>query len=340
MEPVTYSVIVPCYNTTGIFEKELETIQKVFEERLHTKSFEVILVNDCSPDPSTLDFLKKLHDRFGFVRLVDLVKNTGQANAQVTAMHFVSGEIVINLDDDMQTHPDHMVVLLEKLEEGYDVVLGRYIQKKHNLFRRILTKMDDMFETVFLKKPKELSFTSFWVARRYVIDEITNYPYAYSFMEGLFLRTTRNIANVEIEHHERVEGHSGYTFKSLLRLWSNFTNFSILPLRLAGILGILTTLFGLVFSIVTVVKRLMDPTVPQGYSATICMNLLFFGIILIILGVMGEYIGRIFMCMNASPQFVIKKVYEKEIPCSEQDRFTSAKASRYDREQAGQDTRS
>ena len=145
MEPVKYSVIVPCYNTTGIFEKELESIQEVFTKQIRTESFEVILVNDCSPDPETLGFLKEMHDRFPFVRLVDLVKNTGQANAQVTAMHFVSGEIIINLDDDMQTHPENITLLLDKLEEGYDVVLGRYFHKRHNLFRRFLTKADDVF---------------------------------------------------------------------------------------------------------------------------------------------------------------------------------------------------
>lgn len=307
-----YSVIVPCYNTQAIFDTELSLIRDVFENQIGTNSYEVILVNDCSPNRETLPFLKRMNEKYPFVKLVDLVKNTGQANAQLAAMHYVSGEIIINLDDDMQTDPRNIPILLDKLEEGYDLVCGKYIRKRHNTFRKLLTWMDDRFETVFLEKPSDMSFTSFWVARRFVIDEITNYKYPYSFMEGLFLRTTRNFANVEIEHHERVEGESGYTFRSLFKLWSNFTNFTIKPLRIAGLIGILTTIFSLVLLIYTFVHRLMDPAVPQGYSALMCVMLLFFGIVFIMLGIMGEYIGRIFMCINSHPQFIVKTVYEKK----------------------------
>lgn len=311
MSAVKYSVIVPCYNTQAIFAQEIEEIHRVFHEELGTDDYEIILVNDCSPNPETLPFLKMLHAQWDCIRLVDLVKNTGQANAQLAAMHYISGEIVINLDDDMQTHPKNIVPLLRKLEEGYDVVLGKYTHKKHNWFRRLLTNMDNVFESVFLKKPKDLYFTSFWVARRYIIDEISNYKYAYSFMEGLFLRTTSNIANVEIEHFERVEGQSGYNFKSLVKLWSNFTNFTVLPLRIAGMIGMLTVLFGVIFSIITIVKRFLYPTIPAGYSAIICVCIFFFGIILLTLGLIGEYVGRIFMCINSSPQYITKHVYEK-----------------------------
>ena len=312
MNGITYSVIVPCYNTQEIFDTELQEIQKVFSEVLHTDAFEVVLVNDCSPDPAALPFLKEMQKKYSFVKLIDLVKNTGQANAEVAAMHYTSGDIVINLDDDMQTHPKNIPLLLEKLEEGYDVVLGKYFQKKHSGFRNLLTHMDDRFEEVFLNKPKGMAFTSFWVARRTIVNEIMNYRYAYSFMEGLFLRTTRNIANVEIEHFERTEGKSGYSFKSLVKLWSNFTNFTVKPLRIAGVAGILMTLFAFLFAVVTIVRRIADPTVPQGYSALVCLMLFFFGMTMIMLGIIGEYVGRIFMCINSEPQFIVKKVYEHE----------------------------
>lgn len=309
MDQRSYSVIVPCYNTQKIFEQEIEEIQKVFREKLGTDRFEVILVNDCSPDKETLPFLKRLQAEYPFVTLVDLVRNTGQANAEVAAMHFTKGDIVINLDDDMQTHPKHIPALIEKLDEGYDVVLGKYISKKHSRFRNLLTNMDDRFEEVFLNKPKGMKFTSFWVARRTIVNEIMKYRYAYSFMEGLFLRTTRNIANVEIEHFERVEGRSGYDIKALFKLWSNFTNFTIKPLRAAGIIGAVMTLLGFIFTVITIVNRLRDPSVPQGYSALMCLMLLFFGVVMLMLGIIGEYVGRIFMCINSEPQFIVKDVY-------------------------------
>ena len=312
MKDTFYSVIVPCYNTQEIFDQELQEIRKVFSEELGTENYEVILVNDCSPDPATLPFLRSLQEKYPFVTLVDLVKNTGQANAEVAAMHYTKGDIVINLDDDMQTHPKNIPILLHKLEEGYDVVLGKYFRKKHSGFRNLLTKMDDRFEEVFLGKPKNMSFTSFWVARRTIVNEIMNYKYAYSFMEGLFLRTTRNIANVDIEHFERQEGSSGYNLKSLVKLWSNFTNFTVKPLRIAGVLGIIMTLFAFLFTIMTVIRRLHDPMVPQGYSALVCLMLFFFGVTLMILGIIGEYVGRIFMCINSEPQFIVKNVYAQE----------------------------
>ena len=312
MKDTFYSVIVPCYNTQEIFDQELQEIRKVFSEELGTENYEVILVNDCSPDPATLPFLRSLQEKYPFVTLVDLVKNTGQANAEVAAMHYTKGDIVINLDDDMQTHPKNIPILLHKLEEGYDVVLGKYFRKQHSGFRNLLTRMDDRFEEVFLGKPKNMSFTSFWVARRTIVNEIMNYKYAYSFMEGLFLRTTRNIANVDIEHFERQEGSSGYNLKSLVKLWSNFTNFTVKPLRIAGVLGIIMTLFAFLFTIMTVIRRLHDPMVPQGYSALVCLMLFFFGVTLMILGIIGEYVGRIFMCINSEPQFIVKNVYAQE----------------------------
>lgn len=309
---VKYSVIVPCYNTQPIFQTELEEIAHVFKEVIGTELFEVVLVNDCSPNPNTLQFLREMQMKWPFIKLIDLLKNTGQANAQMAALHYVSGEIIISLDDDMQTHPKNIPMLLDELEKGYDVVLGKYITKKHNFFRRALTKMDNAFETVFLEKPKSLAFNSFWVARRYITDAIIEYKFPYSFMEGLFLRTTSKISNVEIEHFQRVEGNSGYTLKSLVRLWSNFTNFTVKPLRIAMYLGIFTVLIGVVLSIVTVARRIIYPDIPAGYTAIVCICTFFFGITLLNLGVMGEYIGRIFMCINSSPQYIVRNVYDNE----------------------------
>lgn len=311
MDKIMYSVIVPCYNTQEIFDTELEEIRKAFTEVMHTDSFEVVMVNDCSPDPKTLPFLKSMQEKYPFVTLVDLVKNTGQANAQIAAMHFTSGEYVISMDDDMQTHPKNIPILINKIEEGYDVVLAKYREKKHNIFRNFLTYMDVRSEEIFLNRPKGLAFTSFWIARRTIINEVMKYRYAYSFIGGLFLRTTRNIGNAEMEHYERQEGHSGYNIGSLAKLWSNFTNFTVKPLRIAGIAGVLMTLFAFIFTVVTVIRRIADPTIPQGWSALVCLMLFFFGMTMIMLGIIGEYVGRIFMCINSEPQFVVRDIYRR-----------------------------
>ena len=278
-------------------------------ETLPVDDYEFVLVNDCSPRPETIDFLKKIADEFPRVKVVNLAKNTGQANAQIAALHYVTGDIVINMDDDMQTHPKNIPILFAKLMEGYDMVLGRYPQKRHSFYRRLLTKMDDKFETVFLKKPKELSFTSFWIARRYITDKIAEYNAPYSFLEGLFLRTAGKIANAEVEHFERTEGTSGYNLSKLFKLWSNFTGFTILPLRIAGMAGCVISACAFIWMLVLIIRKILGSML-TGYASLMCMMLFSFGVTLIFVGLLGEYIGRIFMCVNQTPQFVVKEVYD------------------------------
>ena len=300
------SIIVPCYNSTGILlELVRETIQ-ILEENGYAQ-YEFVLVNDASPKAETLPILQSLAQIYPFVKIIDLAKNTGQPNAQITALRYAQGDIIINMDDDMQTHPKNIPALLAKLDEGYDLVIGSYPSKKHSRFRNLLTKMDDIFADVVLHKPPNIKFTSFWATRKYIRDVMIQYTHPYAFMEGLFLRTTTNIANVEIEHFERQEGESGYNFIKLVRLWSNFTNFTVLPLRIAGLFGILCSLTGFIFSCVVVVRKILHPEILAGYTSLLCVMLLFFGIVLIGLGIVGEYIGRIFMCINSAPQQVIKR---------------------------------
>ena len=302
------SVIVPCYNSMPILHTMVDETSKVLET-LPIDDYEFVLVNDCSPRPETIDFLKKIADEFPRVKVVNLAKNTGQANAQIAALHYVTGDIVINMDDDMQTHPKNIPILFAKLMEGYDMVLGRYPQKRHSFYRRLLTKMDDKFETVFLKKPKELSFTSFWIARRYITDKIAEYNAPYSFLEGLFLRTAGRIANVEVEHFERTEGISGYNLSKLFKLWSNFTGFTILPLRIAGMAGCVISACAFIWMLVLIIRKILGSML-TGYASLMCMMLFSFGVMLIFVGLLGEYIGRIFMCVNQTPQFVVKEVYD------------------------------
>ena len=220
------SVIVPCYNSTHMLNCLIEETRAVFA-KIGVTEYEFVLVNDCSPNQESCERILKLGKENSDIKVIDLAKNTGQANAQLTALNYAEGDIIVNMDDDMQTHPKNIPVLLDKLEEGYDLVLGKYKKKKHSAFRNLLTKMDNIFEHIVMGKPKELDFTSFWVTRKYIRDELIRYTHPYAFMEGLFLRTAGKIANVEIEHFERAEGEAGYNLKKLIKLWSNFTNFTV-----------------------------------------------------------------------------------------------------------------
>lgn len=305
------SIIIPCYNSMPILRTLIETTEQVLEE-MEIKTYEFILVNDGSPNPDTIRFLKNLAEEFSTVKLIDLAKNTGQSNAQLAALNFASGDYVVNMDDDMQTHPMNIPILYNKINEGYDLVLGKYKKKKHAFYRNVLTNMDDCFERVFLKKPADIKFTSFWITRKYIVDEIKKYKNPYSFMEGLFLRTAGKIANAEIEHFDRSEGNSGYDLFKLIKLWSNFTGFTILPLRIADGLGIITGTFGVIYAIRTIIFKILDPAMPVGYASIISLMLIFFGITLFCIGMLGEYVGRVFMSLSNTPQYVIKEKYNFE----------------------------
>ncbi|MBR0354777.1 MAG: glycosyltransferase, partial [Oscillospiraceae bacterium] len=150
-------------------------------------------------------------------------------------------------------------------------------------------------------------------ARRFIIDEMLSYTHCYPYVDGLILRTTRNICNVPVNHRAREEGESGYTLVKLISLWMNgFTSFSVKPLRLASYFGALTALAGFIYAIVIIVKHFVDPAIPVGWSSMMALQLVLGGIILLVLGLAGEYIGRIYMCINASPQYVERQVVRRK----------------------------
>ena len=167
-----------------------------------------------------------------------------------------------------------------------------------------------------LGKPKELYISSYFAAKRFIIDEMIKYQNAYPYVIGLVLRTTKNICNVQVHHRDRFEGTSGYTLKKLIGLWMNvFTTFSIMPLRFASYSGCCAAFLGFIFAIVTIIRKLLDPTRVIGWSSTISIMLFLGGIILLVLGMIGEYVGRIYISINSSPQYVIRRVlnYHKDL---------------------------
>ena len=194
--------------------------------------------------------------------------------------------------------------------EGYDVVCANYVNRgKRSLFRRFGSWLNDQMSIYFLDKPKDVNTSVYFVAKRFVAEEMAKYDNPYPYITGLLLRTTGRIGNVDVEQKSRLAGQSGYNFKRLLSLWVNgITTFSIKPLRLANIIGCLLALIGFVIIIVLVIEKLLNPHVSLGWTSIIATNLLVGGIIMMILGVIGEYIGRIYICLNKTPQYVERTV--------------------------------
>ncbi len=300
------SFVVPCYRSEHTLPKVVAEIEEKMKD-LDGYEYDIFLINDCSPD-DTMGTIRKLCEEHSEIRGIGFTKNFGQHSALMAGLRYADGDYVVCLDDDGQTPADEVDKLLDKLEEGYDAVYARYEHKKHSAFRNMGSRVNDLMARTMLGKPAELYISSYFAVKRFVVDDMVRYENSYPYVIGLVLRATRNIANVTVSHREREEGSSGYTFGKLLGLWFNgFTAFSVKPLRLATALGAFSAVLGFLYGVYTIVKRLVRPDVPLGFSSTMAALVFFGGMIMLMLGLIGEYIGRIYISLNNSPQYVIRE---------------------------------
>ena len=305
------SFVIPCYRSALTIRAVADEIDSAMAE-LPEYEHEIILVNDCSPD-NTFEVISELALQRGHITAVDLARNFGQHAALMAGMRRSSGDIIVCLDDDGQTPACEVGRLLEKIEEGFDVVYASYDSKQHSGFRNFGSRVNALMTEIMLGKPRELSLTSYFAAKRFIIDEMLRYENCFPYVMGLVLRSTKNICNVPVTHRKREEGRSGYTMGKLLSLWMNgFTSFSIKPLRMATYLGAFTAFLGFVYAVIIVIRHFTEGMAPLGWSSTTALLLLLGGIILVVLGLIGEYVGRIFMCVNASPQYVERQIIKKQ----------------------------
>lgn len=303
-EKIEISVVIPCYNC----ERSIENIVFRIEETLTSKyAYEIILVNDGSHD-NTWNKLSELAHNNEEVTAINFSKNFGQHSAIMAAYRESIGEFVVGLDDDGEHKPEDILALIEKISEGYDYVCADY-QENRGTFRAIGTKMNNLMAQILIDKPRDLEISSLYIMRRYVVDEIVRYQGAYPYIAGLLLRTTQNLGTVKLDRNKRMFGSSGYTLKKLLHLWINgFTAFSVVPLRISTALGAIFSIISFIIGAVVLIAKLCGYEMLIGFpSMIICINF-FSGLILMALGVTGEYIGRIYVCINNSPQYVIKEV--------------------------------
>lgn len=312
------SFIIPCYHSEHTLEHVVKEIRDTMAN-MAGRSYEIILINDSSPD-GTMDVIRELCERYGNITGISLSRNFGQHAALMAGFRYASGEIILCLDDDGQTPADEADKLIEAVEGGRDVVYARYGNKKHTAFRNFGSKVNEIMTRFMLGKPKDLYVSSYFAARRFVIEEVIRYENSYPYVIGLVLRSTKNIGNVDVTHRERESGHSGYTMKKLFALWFNgFTAFSIQPLRFATLVGSACAVSGFIYGIYTIIKRFLNPQTPIGFSSLMSMLVFIGGMIMLMLGLIGEYLGRIYISLNNSPQYVIRETIgqksgEEKIP--------------------------
>lgn len=282
-------------------------------DRLDRREYEFVLVDDCSPDDGeTMAALMGLVRDYACVKVVELAKNAGQHNAVMAGLNEGSGDVFIAMDDDMQTHPSQLGKLLDEFDKGYDIVYGYYEHKEHSKFRNFGSYVNYMTVRILLKKPKDLKTSSFWVIRKFVRDYAVEYKSAYTHLQGLFLRTTRNISSVPIQHFKREVGTSNYTLKKLIKLWSNILGFSIVPLQMATYTGFFFSLIGILAAIGVIILKFVRPATYIGWPSMMATICFFSGLNLMFMGIIGEYVGRIFLGMSKNPQYVVRQVHHRD----------------------------
>ena len=304
-----YSVIIPCYKSSHTIRQVVELTMEELQ-KLGRTPFEFVLVDDASPDGGeTLCELHAVANDHDSVRIVELARNAGQHNAVMAGLNECKGDIIICMDDDLQTHPSQLPILFDAFDQGYDIAYGYYPEKKHSAFRNFGSWVNYMSVRILINKPKELKTSSFWIIRRFVRDYVVQYKSAFTHLQGLFLRTTRNIVSVPVKHFDRAYGQSGYTFKKLVGLWSNIMGYSIVPLRMARNAGFFFSILGILGAIAVVLRKLLAPTSAVGWFSIMAAICFFSGLIMLFLGVIGEYLGRMFLTQSSNPQYVVRCIY-------------------------------
>lgn len=309
------SIVIPVYNSEKTIGPLVEKTARELLGSSHDLQF--VLVNDGSHDRSHEAILDLLASPCGrSIKYVQLTRNFGEHNAVMCGLRYADGEAAVIIDDDFQNPPEEIIKLVDKLDDGYDVVYSYYERKHHSWFRNLGSWFNDLMASMLLKKPRGLYLSSFKALNRFTVDVVKAYSGPYPYLDGLVLRSTRSIGTQLCAHQPRQEGESNYTLRKLVSLWLNmFTSFSVSPLRIGAYLGLVMSVFGFLLAIFFVISwavgGIVSENIPKGWASLIVTLTFFSGIQLLVLGLMGEYVGRIFMTQNSQPQAVVRQIWEK-----------------------------
>lgn len=307
------SIVIPVYNSENTIEPLVNTIIAILKECFN--NIEIILVNDGSIDGSHTLLVELASKNAPIVKYIRLARNFGEHNAVMCGLNYVTGDCAVIVDDDFQNPPMEILKLVNKLEEGYDVVYSCYEKKHHNLYRNMGSAFNNFAANILLKKPANLYLSSFKAINAFLIKTIVKYNGPNPYLDGIILKSTTSIGQQLCKHEKRIEGKSGYNFVKLFDLWLNmFLGFSVVPLRIASFTGIAMSLFAIVLMVFFIISHsyggfLFNHQIPPGWASLIVTITFFTGIQLSILGLFGEYLGRLFLTVHHIPQYVIRDKY-------------------------------
>ncbi len=305
------SFVIPCYRSEEIVMNVINEIAGKMKERQEL-SYEIIMVNDRSPD-NVWQVMKQAAQDNPLIVAIDLAKNVGKHAALMAGYSMCTGDIIVCVDDDSQCPLDCLWELLSPiLKEDYDISIAKYSQKKQSGLKNFGSAVNDFMLQKLLSKPKDLQVSNFFAFKKYICDEMLRYKNPYPYIIGLYLRSTSRIVNVTMEERERESGEGGYTFRKSVALWMDgFTAFSVKPLRFSTFCGFLFAAMGFLYALIVVVRKIIYPEIMIGYSSLMAAILFIGGMLMLMLGLIGEYLGRIYISINNSPQYVIREIYRK-----------------------------
>ncbi len=300
------SIIVPVYRSAECLPELARRIEA--EVGRYFQSYELILVNDDSPD-SSWEVIVRLACEHDFMIGVNLRKNAGQDNAIMAGLNVATGDVVVIMDDDLQHDPSDIVLLHGQIERGFDVVYAHFEHKKQALWKNLGSWVNDRMAVLTLGKPKDIYMSPYKAMRRDVVQEVIKYAGPYPYVDGLIFMVTSNITQIPATHHRRFAGKSNYSLIKSVAVWLKLaTGFSVVPLRMATLVGGIMSLIAFVLATYFVLQTLIRAQGPEGWASVIVAVLFIGGIQLIGIGAIGEYIGRIFITQNARPQFTVKEI--------------------------------
>lgn len=299
------SIVVPVYNGADSVPVLVEALSRLDVPG----GLEIVLVNDCSPDNSLAVCRDLCRRNDVALTVVNLARNFGEHNAVMAGLSHARGAYIINMDDDLQNPPEEVVRLWRYArEQGYDVVYTYYADKQHAAWRNLGSRFTNWCADFLLDKPKGLYLSSFRCISAFTAKSILAHTGPFPYIDGLIMQVTQNIGQLQVEHLPRAGGHSNYTIRRLVRLFlSMFLNFSVMPLRIGTLVGFVMAALGILVFLIVLYEAVTGGT-PEGWASLMAATLLLAGVQLIMLGLMGEYLGRLFLTVNRKPQFIVRDV--------------------------------
>ena len=301
------SVVIPVYKSEHILPELHTRLQNVFKKMV--VGYEIIMVNDCSPDNSW-EIMSNLSTNNPETKSILLRKNVGYECAVMAGLSFAKGEYVVMMDDDLQHIPEDIPKLLNEIEKGFDVIYANFLNKQQSLIKNMGSWFNGKVAQLVINKPKDIYLSPFKIMKKDIVDEILRYEGLFPYVDGLIFRITSSINQIHITHHKRKIGSGNYNLYRSIKIWLSLaTGFSTMPLRLTTFVGISMFIFSFFISLFLIVwKFFFGGEAPEGWATVILVVAAIGGIQLASIGIVGEYIARIFLDVSQKSRFAIKKM--------------------------------